>query len=142
MMPRPAVIHCTSPAPSAPVAQAVAMLDGAGEHVGDGLDAAVRMPGEPLEVVLGPVVAEVVEEQERIEVLGVAEAESAAQADAGALHGRGGAREVLDGADGHEGLPEKAAWDATRRRRPLIPGAGPRAAGGWVSRGIPRQGSF
>ena len=30
----------------AAVAEAVAVLDGAGEHVGDGLDAAVRMPGE------------------------------------------------------------------------------------------------
>ena len=52
MMPLPAVIHCTSPAPMLPaVAQAVAVLDRAGEHVGDRLDAAVRMPREAGEVV-------------------------------------------------------------------------------------------
>ena len=69
MMPLPAVIHCTSPAPSMPlVAEAVAVLDGAGEDVGDRLDAAVRMPGKAREVVLGTVVAEVVEQQERVEL--------------------------------------------------------------------------
>ena len=41
---------------------------GAGEHVGDRLDAAVRMPREAGEVVVRVVVAEVVEQQERIEL--------------------------------------------------------------------------
>ena len=66
-------------AEAAAVAEAVAVLDGAGEHVGDRLDAAVRMPRKPGEVVLGIVVAEVVEQQERIEVRGLAEAEGALQ---------------------------------------------------------------
>ena len=60
----------------APVAEAVAVLDGARQHVGDGLDAAMRMPREAGEVVVGPVVAEVVEQQERIELGRVAEAET------------------------------------------------------------------
>ena len=51
MMPLPAVIHCTSPgADDAPVAQAVAVLHRALQHIGDGLDAAVRVPGEAGEV--------------------------------------------------------------------------------------------
>ena len=50
------------------VAHAVAMLDGSGEDVGDGLDAAMRVPGEAGQIILGNVVAEIVEQQERIEV--------------------------------------------------------------------------
>ena len=101
-MPLPAVIHCTSPAPErAAVAQAVAVLDGAGEHVGDGLDAAMRMPREPGEVVGGTLVAEIVEQQERIELAGVAEPEGAAQLDAGAFEGGGGLDDAFDRSDGH-----------------------------------------
>jgi hypothetical protein len=52
----------------APVPHAVAVLHGPGQHVGDGLDAAVRMPGKPRQIVLRAVVAKIVEQQERIEV--------------------------------------------------------------------------
>ena len=46
-MPLPAVIHCTSPAPSVPRLPRLSPCSTvAGEHVGDGLDAAMRMPGE------------------------------------------------------------------------------------------------
>jgi hypothetical protein len=55
-----------SRAQGAGVAEAVAMFDGAGQHIGNGLDAAVRMPGKALEVVLRLVVAEIVKQQERI----------------------------------------------------------------------------
>ena len=86
MMPLPAVIHCTSPAADgAVIAHAVAVVDRSGKNVGDGLDAAVRMPWEACEIILGNVVAKVVEQQERIEVGGVAEAERAAQVNAGAF---------------------------------------------------------
>ena len=85
-MPLPAVIHCTSPAPSAPlVAEAVAVLDRSGEHIGDGLDAAVRVPRKARTVVIGEIVAKVVEQQKRIEGGRIAEAESAAQFDTGPL---------------------------------------------------------
>ena len=72
-------------AEAAAVAEAVAVLDVAGEHVGDRLDAAVRMPRETRRGSRRVVVAEVVEQQERIELAGVAEAEGALQLDAGAL---------------------------------------------------------
>ena len=98
------------------VAHAVAVLDGAGEHVGDGLDAAMRMPGEAGEVVLGDVVAEVVEQEERIEVGGVAEAEGAAEMDAGAFEGGLGFDKPLDGSNGHGASLVCRAFDAVGRR--------------------------
>jgi hypothetical protein len=42
----------------------------------------MRVPRESLEVVLGMLIAEVVEEEERIEVFGFAEAKGALEADA------------------------------------------------------------
>jgi hypothetical protein len=102
MMPLPAVIHCTSPAAMAPlVAHAVAVLDGSGQHVGDGLDAAVRVPGKAGQVILGNVVAEIVEQQERIEIGGVAEAECAAQMHSRAFERGLGLDEAFDGSNGH-----------------------------------------
>ncbi len=97
------------------------MLDGAGEHVGDRLDAAVRVPRETGEVVRRPVVAEVVEEQERVGLGGVAEAEGAAQVDAGALDRRSGAAQSFDGANRHVGLLGKPKAVGPR------PGKRPRA---------------
>ena len=83
------------------VAHAVAVFDVAGEDVGDGFDAAMGVPGEAGEVVVGDVVAEVVEEEEGVEVGGVAEAEGAAEVDAGAFEGGFGFDEAVDGSDGH-----------------------------------------
>ena len=57
------------------------------QHVGDGLDAAVGMPGKAGEVVLGSFVTEVVQQQERIQAGHLRMAEDAVQADAGALDG-------------------------------------------------------
>ena len=67
------------------VAQAVAVLDRAGQHVGDGLDPAVRMPGKSRQVIFRIVVAEIIQQQERIEILGLAETEGALQLYAGAF---------------------------------------------------------
>src|ERR1700722_1377709 len=44
----------------AAIAEAVAMLDVAGQHVGDGLDAAMRMPRKTGAIFLRPIVAEIV----------------------------------------------------------------------------------
>lgn len=85
------------------VAQAVAMLDGAGQHIGDRLDAAMRMPREAADVVHRLVVAEIIHHQEGVGHRRIAEAEDAVQLDAGAFHGRRGAALMLDGADGHSG---------------------------------------
>ena len=83
------------------VAHAVAVFDGAGENVSDGLDAAMRMPGKSGEIVLGNVVAEIVEQQERIELVRVAEAEGAAQMDSRTFECGLGLDEALDGSNGH-----------------------------------------
>ena len=79
----------------AAIAEAVAVLDVAGQHIGDGLDAAMRMPGKAGAIFVRPVVAEIVEQQERIELGGVAEAEGAAQMHAGAFDGRLGRRRCV-----------------------------------------------
>ena len=50
------------------VAVVVAVAHAAVEHVGDGLEAAVRMVGKARDVVLGLVGAELIEHQERIEI--------------------------------------------------------------------------
>jgi hypothetical protein len=86
----------------AAIAQAVAVLDIAGKHIGNGLDAAMRVPGKAGAIIFRPVVAEIVEQQERIGGLGFAEAEGAAQLYAGALD-RGLRRDdLLHGPDGHD----------------------------------------
>src|SRR4029077_6999463 len=86
----------------AAIAQAVAVLDIAGKNVGDGLDAAMRGPGKAGAIILRPFVAEIVEQQERIGGFGFAEAEGAAQLDAGALD-RGLRRDdLLHGPDRHD----------------------------------------
>ena len=69
------------------VAEAVAVLDRTGEYVGDGLDPAVRMPGKSRQVIFRILIAEIVQQQERIEILGFAEAEGALQLHASALDG-------------------------------------------------------
>ena len=87
--PRPAVIHCTPPfEQQAFVAGAVAMAHAPGDHVGDRLEAAVRMVRKAADVVLRIVGAERVEHQERIEPSLQRLRQHARQLDAGAV-GRG-----------------------------------------------------
>src|SRR6202011_6357961 len=69
------------------VADAVAVLDGSGKHVGDGFDAAVRMPGKSGEIILRHVIAEIVEQKKGIELGRVAKAKCAPQVHACALRG-------------------------------------------------------
>ena len=71
-----------------PVAQAVGMVDGPRQDVGDRLDAAMGVPGKAGLVVAGPVVAEIVEQQERVVLARVAEAEGAPELHTRTLHGR------------------------------------------------------
>ena len=77
------------------------MLNIACEHVSDGLDAAVRMPRKAGAILFRPVIAEIVEQQKRIELGGVSKAERAAQVHAGALDGRLGRDDAFHGPDGH-----------------------------------------
>ena len=78
------------------------MFDRAGENVGDRLNAAVGMPGEPLQIVLGLLVAKIVEQQEWIELLGLAEAEGALQLNAGAFEGRRGVNDLSNWSQLHD----------------------------------------
>ena len=89
----------------AAIAQAVAVLDIAGEHIGDGLDAAMRMPGKSGAILVRPVVAEIVQQEERIELGGVAEAESAAQVHAGPFDGGFRGDDAFDRPNGHVVCP-------------------------------------
>ena len=83
------------------ISQAIAVRDRASEHVGDGLNAAVRMPGEPGEVVARMVVAEIVEKQKGIELGRVAKAEAAAQLYPRSLHRQGGFDDTFHRPDRH-----------------------------------------
>ena len=81
----------------AAVAEAVAVLHRSGEHIRDGLDAAMGMPREAREVVLRHIVAKVVEQQERVVVGRLAESERPAQVHACAFQRGLGCDELLDG---------------------------------------------
>ena len=83
------------------VAQAVAVSHLAGQNVGDGLDSPVGMPGKPGQIVGWVVAAEVVQQQEWIELGGLSEAEGALQANACALDGWFGCKHLLHGAKRH-----------------------------------------
>ncbi len=61
------------------VAEAVAVRHFAGQDIGDGLDAAMRVPGKSGEIVGRILIAEIVEQQERVELVRFAEAEGALQ---------------------------------------------------------------
>src|SRR5207302_541512 len=69
------------------IAKAVTVLDGASENVSDCLDPAMWMPRKSGEVVFWIVVAKVIQQQKRIELLRFAEPKSALQLDASALDG-------------------------------------------------------
>src|SRR6266849_8827507 len=69
----------------AAIAHAVAVLNRTGPHVRDGLDSTMRVPWKTFEIILGNVVAKIVEKKEGIEVGGVAETERAAQVNARAF---------------------------------------------------------
>src|SRR5712671_3733593 len=74
--------------PEAPaVAQTVAVINRAGQHIRDGLDAAMRVPWKSGAVVLGTIVAEVVQQEERIEIARIAESESTVEFHPRSLNG-------------------------------------------------------
>ena len=81
------------------IAQAVAVRHRALQHVGDGFDAAVRVPRKAGQIVVGPVRAEVVEEQERVDVVQRRGGDAALEAHAGALDDRLRGDDALHGAE-------------------------------------------
>ena len=101
-------LHVTRPK-RASVAEAVAVADRPGENVGDGLDTPMRVPGEACEIVVGSFVAEVVEQEERIEVLGIPEPKRAAQPYPRALDGRRRCNDSSDRSYRHRSLENARA---------------------------------
>jgi len=89
MMPLPArhPLHIAG-RDDAAVPDAVAMLDSSGKHVGDGLDSPVRMPGKSRQIVRGHIIAEIVQQEERVELFCISETECAAEVHARTLESR------------------------------------------------------
>ena len=83
------------------IAEAVAVFHGSCKDVGNRFNPAVGMPRKPRPILVGVVVAEIVEEEKRIVVGRVAEPERTAQPDPGALESGFGLGNVLDGSDRH-----------------------------------------
>ena len=73
------------------MAQAVAVLDGSGEDVGDRLDTSMRMPWKAGEIVFRSLIAEIVKKKKRIEIGRIAEPKRTAQTYTRALQGISGA---------------------------------------------------
>src|SRR5579862_1867825 len=86
------------------VPHAVAVLNRSSEDVGDCLDAAMRMPREPRQVVLGDIVAEIIEQQEWIEIRCIAKSEGPPQVNAGSFPGGLGLHEPFNGTNRHWNL--------------------------------------
>src|SRR6202030_517959 len=89
------------------IPQAVFMLHGSGKHIGDRLDAAVRMPRKTRQIILRHVVPEIVQQQERIKLGSIPKAEGPAQMHARPFAGRLRFDEPLYGSNGHGSLPSK-----------------------------------
>ena len=77
------------------------MFDGPREHVRDGLDPPVRVPRKTGQIVVWDVVAEVVEEQERVSFGRVAKSKSAPQVNARTFKCRLCFDKSFDGSNGH-----------------------------------------
>jgi hypothetical protein len=85
----------------ATIPHAIAVLHGSGENVGNGFNTSMGMPREAGQIVLGNIIAEVVEQEEGVKILGVAKSECAAQMHASTLDGRLGLNEPLYGSNRH-----------------------------------------
>ena len=99
----------------AAISHAVAVLHRSREDVGDRLDTAVGVPREAGQIILRYVIAEVIKEEERIEVGRATEAERAPQAHARAFERRLGLDESLNWSNRHVSL-QCGAWSVLRRQ--------------------------
>jgi hypothetical protein len=79
------------------VAKAVAVLDLSRQHIGDGLNAAVGVPREAGDIVVGVVRTEIIEEQERIETRHLGVTEDPLKVNASAFHSRVAGQKQRDG---------------------------------------------
>src|SRR5262249_16538359 len=69
------------------VSEAIAVLDRSGQHVGDRLNPAMRMPWKSRQVIVRILIAKIVEKQKRIEVFRLPKTERALQLYPGAFNG-------------------------------------------------------
>src|SRR5271165_854593 len=83
------------------IANAVAMRHSSGQHVGDRLDSTVRMPRESRQVILWNIVAEIIQQEERVEVFCVPKTKRAVEMHARAFESLFGFDEPLNGSNGH-----------------------------------------
>ena len=93
--------------------EGIAVFDVSGKHVGDRFNPPVRVPRKACEVIVRVLVAEVVEQEERIEFRRVAEAKRALQLDARAFEVRARALHSFDGSNGHDGV-SLGPWSGER----------------------------
>jgi hypothetical protein len=94
-MPLPAGGH------TALVAEAVTVRNFAGQHIGDGFNSPVGMPGKSGHVIRRVITTKIVQQQERIELPRPAESEGALQLYARSLDGGLGFRHLLHCAKRH-----------------------------------------
>src|SRR5690348_15843480 len=87
------------------VAHAIGVVHGSSQDMCYGFDPAMRMPGEARQIVGGNIVAEVVEQQERIEIGRIAEPKRTPEVHPGSFERRFGLDHAIHGSD----LP---AWDS------------------------------
>jgi hypothetical protein len=84
------------------IAHAVAMLYRSGEHIGDSLDAPVRMPRKPSQIVLGNIIPKIIEQQERVELIRGSETERSSEVHASPFQGWLGFYDTLNLSDRHD----------------------------------------
>ena len=89
----------------AAIAKTVAVINRAREDIGDGFNAAMRMPRKTRHVITRGLPAEIVEQQEGVELGWIAKAEGAVQMHACAFDMRLGGGLAEDGAEGHGKAP-------------------------------------
>ena len=106
----------------AAVSQAVAVTHLPGEDVGNRLDTPMWMPGKPGEIIVRILVPKIIQQQERVEVLGLSEAKGTAQSHTRSFDRGLGLINSLDGSDGHMRLlflgllPFSVSYSARRQR--------------------------
>ena len=72
----------------AAVAHAVAVRNRSCQHVGDGLDSSIWVPRKARQIILRDIIAEIIQQEERVEVLGISESKGAAQMHTGPFESR------------------------------------------------------
>src|SRR5579863_2720954 len=103
------------------VAHAVAMIDSSGKYIGNGLDAAMRMPGEARQIIVGNIIAEIVKKKKRIEVGCIPETECTPQMYSRALERRLGLDQAFYGSNGQFWPPTARIQNSEFRMRSHLP---------------------